>query len=76
MGDRLGTQGAVGILLFFPSVGYEAKSLSFGNKLHDLSIFEKKNYQSIVTKINYMIRKCPKIFLSVGFVVKSLSSSE
>jgi hypothetical protein len=29
-------------LLFFPSVGYEAKSLSFGNKLHDLSIFEKK----------------------------------
>ena len=42
MGDRLGTQGAVGILLFFPSVGYEAKSLSFGNKLHDLSIFEKK----------------------------------
>jgi hypothetical protein len=29
-------------LLFFPSVGYEAKSLSFGNKLHDLSMFEKK----------------------------------
>ena len=45
---------------FFPSVGYEAKSLSFGNKLHDLSIFEKKNYQSIVTKINYMIRGWPK----------------
>ena len=37
---------------------------------------EKKNYQSIVTKINYMIWGNPKIFLSVGYEAKSISFGE
>jgi hypothetical protein len=43
-------------LLFFPSVGYEAKSLSFGNKLHDLKMSQNFSISRLFSK-NYKFRR-------------------